>query len=392
MVNIAAVGYFGTVFVTAHERESFRRDRLTETYADLAIRLGLLAFFLYWSFVLIRPFLSVIVWSVVLCVALYPLFEWLSATLGGRRRLAAVLTTALSLLLILAPLVWLVLGVTESAGLIREKLEAATLVLPAPSESVKRWPFGAQIFQFWDLAATNIRDAFAKVVPHLRPVGAFVLNVAADAGVGALKLLAAVIIAGILFIPGPAMVKTLKSFALRVASSRGEQFVKLAGASIRSIAQGVLGISALQAFLAGIGLVIAGVPAASLITTLVLMFSIMQIGPTPVLIPIVIWGWMTMDTSVAIAFTAYMVFVGVIDNVLRPIIMRRGLSIPVPVIIVGLIGGTLSHGITGLFLGPIILGVVWELATAWIQEPELEKQPRTESRVQNARSSATQDP
>jgi predicted PurR-regulated permease PerM len=357
--------------VTVHAREIIRRDRLTETYAELAIRLGLLGVFLYWSIILIRPFLSVIIWSVVLCVALYPVFQWIAARLGGRQRLAALVTTALSLLIVIGPATWLVLGIIDSVRFVVERPDA--LLLPQPSDAVKRWPvIGEQIFQFWDLAATNLREALSKVAPHLRPLANTLLQLAADAGVGTLKFLAAVIIAGLLFVHGPAFVSTVKVIAQRVSSAHGDQFVMLAGASIRTVAQGVLGISALQALLAAIGLSIAGVPAASLITTAVLILGIMQIGPAFILIPVVIWSWMAMDMPASLAFTAYMMLVSVMDNILKPIVMKRGLNTPVPIIIIGLVGGTLSYGITGLFLGPIVLAVMWELAAEWVYERKAE--------------------
>jgi predicted PurR-regulated permease PerM len=209
--------------VAVHEKEILRRDRLTETYAELAIRLGLLGLFLYWSVILIRPFISVIIWSVVLCVAMYPVFEWIAARLGGRRRIAALATTALSLIIVIGPATWLVLGIIESVSYVVERPDA--LLLPRPPDAVKRWPvFGEQIFQFWDLAATNMRAALSTVAPHLRPLADTLLHLAADAGVGTLKFLAAVIIAGLLFVPGPAFVSTVKVFAQRVSSAHGEQF------------------------------------------------------------------------------------------------------------------------------------------------------------------------
>lgn len=351
--------------MTILDREIQRRDRLTETYAELAIRLGLLGIFLYWSLTLVRPFISIIIWSAVLGVALYPVFEWIAARLGGRRRLAAFVTTALSLFVVIGPATWLVLGVIESVQLVVGRPDI--LLLPHPSDAVKSWPvFGEQIFQFWDLAATNMKLALAKIAPQLRPLANFLLNLAADAGLGTLKFLVSVVIAGLLFVPGPALVSMVKAFGQRVSSARGEQFVDLAGASIRTVAQGVLGISALQALLAGIGLTIAEVPATSLITTAVLILGIIQIGPSIILIPVVIWSWWAMETPAAFAFTAYMMFVSVLDNILKPIVMKRGLNTPVPIIFIGLVGGTWSYGITGLFLGPIVLAVMWELAAEWI--------------------------
>ena len=135
----------------------------------------------------------------------------------------------------------------------------------------------------------------------------------------------------------------------------------------------VIGISVLQALLAGIGLMVAGVPQASLITFAVLILGIIQVGPSVVIVPLIIWSWMTMETTSALLFTIYMVPVNLLDNLLRPLVMGRGLKTPILVILIGVIGGTLAYGITGLFLGPIVLAVIWELIVEWIKERETEK-------------------
>jgi predicted PurR-regulated permease PerM len=155
-------------------------------------------------------------------------------------------------------------------------------------------------------------------------------------------------------------------FSRRLNSLHGEEFVIQAGATIRAISRGVIGISVLQALLAGIGLVAAGIPQASLITFAVLVLGIVQIGPSIVIIPVIVWSWMKLDSTSALLFTAYMVPVNLMDNILRPIVMGRGLKTPMGVILIGVIGGTLAYGITGLFLGPIVLAVVWELSVAWL--------------------------
>jgi len=146
--------------------------------------------------------------------------------------------------------------------------------------------------------------------------------------------------------------------------------VQIAGATIRAVARGVIGVAALQAFLIGIGLVTAGVPGASLLTLASLVLGIIQIGPTLVILPVIIWAWTAMDTTTALLVTPYMIPVNLIDNVLRPLVMGRGLDTPIIVILIGVIGGTISLGLTGLFLGPIILAVIWELLMAWIRERE----------------------
>jgi predicted PurR-regulated permease PerM len=338
---------------------------------ELTIRLGVLALLLYLSLTLIWPFLTIGIWSVVLTVTLYPVYSWLVAVLGGRRRLAAAILTLLSLFIVIGPATWLALGLVDSVRTLSERFDLSVLALPPPPESVKSWPLvGDPIYQFWDLAANNLQAALAKLAPHLRPLGGSLLQITADAGAGALKFFIAIIVSGFLYSPAPSLVDATRKLSRRLTAGRGEEFVQLAGATIRAVSRGVIGISALQAFLAGLGLMAAGIPSASLITSAVLILGIIQIGPSIVLIPLIIWSWMAMETTSALLFTAYMIPVNLLDNVLRPLVMGRGLNTPILVILIGVIGGTISYGLTGLFLGPIILAVIWELLMAWIREGE----------------------
>jgi predicted PurR-regulated permease PerM len=345
--------------------------QVTANWIELAIRLSVLALLLYFALNLIRPFLTIAIWSVVLTVALYPVYEWMADLLGGRRRLAAALLTLLSLLVVIGPATWLVVGLIDSLKTLSEHVDLSVLTLPPPPDAVKSWPLiGDHVYQFWNLASNNLQAAFATVAPHLKPIGSGLLKVAADAGTGTIMFLIAIVVAGFLYSPAPSLASAIRRFSRRLADERGEEFVRLAGATIRAVSRGVIGISALQALLAGLGLMVAGVPGASLITSAVLILGIIQIGPSIVLIPVIIWVWTAMETTTALLFTAYMVPVNLMDNALRPLVMGRGLETPTLVILIGVIGGTISYGITGLFLGPIILAVIWELLVAWIKESE----------------------
>jgi predicted PurR-regulated permease PerM len=357
--------------VTHHKSDPTSRDQLTAPFIEVAIRLGALGLLLYLSLVLVYPFISIVIWSVVLTVALYPVYEWMVLRLRGRRRLAAGLITILSLLIVIGPATWLALGLIDSLRIISERLDFSTLTIPPPSKSLKEWPLiGDALYQFWDLASTNFGAALAKILPQLKPLGSGLLRAGADTGIGIVKFLASIVLAGFLFVPAPSLVDVIKRLAIRLNSARGEEFVIQAAATIRAVSRGVIGISVLQALLAGVGLMVAGIPQASLIAFAVLICGIIQIGPSIILIPVIIWSWTLMETTSALLFTAYMIPVNLIDNFLRPIIMGRGLKTPMLVILIGVIGGTLAYGITGLFLGPIVLAVIWELLIAWIQERE----------------------
>jgi predicted PurR-regulated permease PerM len=334
----------------------------------LAIRIVCLGFLGYWSLILIRPFLTIIVWSMIIAVALYPIFDWLSVKLYGHRALAAIAITILSLLVMLGPATWLALSLAETVWILLARLGDGTLTFPPPSEAVKAWPLiGEKIYESWLLASTNLRALVIEAAPHLKPLGSSLLNAAGSMGINLLKFIIAVVISGFLLIPGSSLIHSIKNVLGRVAAARGEEFVDLAGATIRNVSRGIIGIAILQALLAGIGLLFAGVPAAGLFSFLVLLLGILQIGPSLILVPLIIWSWFAMDATKAILFTLYMVPVNLLDNILRPLV-AKGLATPMPVILIGVLGGTLVHGMIGLFVGPIVLSIAWQLIVVWTRD------------------------
>jgi predicted PurR-regulated permease PerM len=345
------------------------RPQPRDDVVQLAVRLGLLGFLIYWSFVLVRPFIPLLVWSVVLTVALYPVYDWLTARLGGRRGLSAAIITLLSLLVVLGPASWLGVSLVEALRSLSEQLNVGSLAVPAPPDGVKNWPLvGDRIYEAWHLASTNLDSAIAQITPQVKPMAGTVLGMAGNVGKGLLTFLVAVVLAGFLFVPGRRLVAGTKLILAHVVPQRSDEFIALAGNAIRTISRGVVGIALLQALLIGLGFKVVGVPAAGLLAFLVLMLGIVQVGSAIIVIPVVVWGWFTWDTMTALLFTAYVVPVSLIDNVLKPIVMGHGLTTPVLVIFIGVIGGTLAHGVVGLFVGPIILAVAWELLAAWMRD------------------------
>lgn len=342
-----------------------------EDEIQLAVRLALLGLLVYWSFVVIRPFVPILTWSVVLAVALYPVFGWLSHLLGDRPKLAATILTLINLGIVIGPATWLGLGAVEGLRGFAAELAAGTLALPSPPEAIKGWPIiGEQLYGFWQQASTNLRALLGQVVPQLKPLAGTILGLAGDAGVGTLKFLLAVALTGFLFPAGPRLVAASKRFLSRVVAERSVDFLALAGATIRSVAQGVIGIAVAQGLVIGIILKFADVPRAGFLAFLVMMLGILQIGSAVVVIPVLIWIWATKSFVVALVVTLCILPASLADNVLKPIVMGRGLTTPALVIFIGVIGGTLAHGLVGLFIGPIILAVVWELLTAWVSDSE----------------------
>jgi predicted PurR-regulated permease PerM len=340
---------------------------------QLAVRLALLTFLAYWSFVLVRPFIPILIWSMVLTVALYPPYDWLSRHLGDRPKPAAAIITITILAIIVGPIAWVGVGVVDGLQDLAGHLSAGTLTIPSPPEGVKNWPIvGTQIYTLWDHASTNLRAALHELAPYLKPLAGPILAFAGSAGFGTLKFIAAIALSGFLFHYGPRLVAAIRRIQRRLVTQRSQDFVALAGLTIRTVANGVVGVAVLQSLLAGIGLKLTGVPHAGVLAFAVLILAILQIGSAVVLVPVIIWIWATKDFAVALPLTIYLLIVGLADNVLKPLLMGRGLNTPMLVIFIGVLGGMLAHGILGLFVGPIILAVTWELAMAWIREERTE--------------------
>jgi predicted PurR-regulated permease PerM len=341
-------------------------DRFEARATDLIIRLTVLALLIYWSLNLVRPFLPIFIWAVVLTVALFPVFQSLSGWFGGRRGLAAFVLTLVGLLVVLGPVAALSTNLVDTVQYLSAGLRDGTLRVPAPPPATADWPLvGDKVFEAWSLASTNLDATLHKYSPVLLPAGESILHTISAIGVDVLRFVLAVVLAGFLFKPGSKLAGGGRRFAERIIAPRGATFVDLAGATIRNVSRGVVGIALLQAILAGIVLQIAGVPGAGLLAFVILVLCIIQIGPMLIILPAIVWAWMTMTTGAALAFTVVIVPIGVMDNVLKPILMGRGLSTPTLVIFLGVIGGTITYGLIGLFLGPIVLAVFYDLLVAW---------------------------
>jgi predicted PurR-regulated permease PerM len=338
---------------------------------ELAIRLGLIAILIYWTSIIVFPFAPIIAWSVIMAVALYPAFEWLALMFGGRPRMAATTLTCLSLLLVVGPVTWLGIDLIEASTRIIDNASNGQLTVPPPVESVKEWPLvGQPLYDFWSLASTNARSALAPLLPQLRPLGEKLIEAVSSAGVGTLKFLVSVFVTGFLLLYATSLVAVADDLAGKIDKAHGVRFVALAGATIRAVSRGVIGISLLQAVVAGIGMSLVAVPGASVLTLLVLILGIVQIGPGLVTVPVAIWAWTAMPAAPALGLTICMAVVSLSDALVKPFFLSHGLTTPMIVTFIGVIGGILTHGIIGLFVGPIVVAVAWNLGDAWLHGRE----------------------
>jgi len=341
---------------------------LERRVSDLFIRLALLGLFIYAAYTIVSPFLSIIVWAVILAVALYPVFVWLGGLLGGRGRLAAGLITLLGLVILLGPAAALAFSLGESVTLFFQSLQDGSVAVPPPPDWAGELPLiGEPLHRLWAQASDNLEATLSDNSEEILAAGKVVVGQIAGVGLGILMFAASVLIAGFLLTSANGFLANAHVLSVRLAGQEGADYLDLAGATIRNVSRGVIGVAVLQALLAGIVMFVAGVPAAGVVAAITLLLCIVQIGPGLTILPAIVWAWTTMDTTAAVIFTAVMIPIMLIDNVLKPILMARGLTTPMIVILLGVIGGTLSLGLLGLFIGPIVLAVFYEILVAWMR-------------------------
>ncbi len=349
------------------ESQGVTLERAEHGWADVAIRLAFVALVVYWSFLLLRPFIAILIWAAILSVALYPIYLWLKRVLGDRTTVASFLLTVFVLVAILGPISAIGAALVKNLSSIAVGISEGTVTVPPPPPYVAEWPLvGGKLSAFWQTASAELEQTLASIEPQLKETARKLLGVAGNIGIGVLQFTVAIIIAGFTYSRAAGIQEFLKNLAARAAPRMGEGFVDLAGRTVRSVARGVVGISLIQSILFGIGALVADIPLAGLWTFVALILSIIQVGPGLVILPIIIFAWSSMDTVSAAILTAYMVPVMLLDNVLKPIVMGRGLPVPMLVIFIGVIGGTMVHGLIGLFVGPIVLSLGYELGRAWI--------------------------
>jgi predicted PurR-regulated permease PerM len=349
---------------------------------DISIRIGVLAILGAWCFDIVKPFIVPFVWGIIIAVASQPLYHGIETQLGGRRAVAATVFTLLALLVLITPTVMLANTLVETTQSLSQALDQGRLEVPPPSEAVKEWPLiGEQVHAFWSRASENLIAALETVKPQLRVLGGWLLSTAAGAGLGILQFVIAIVIAGVMLAYSDAGQYTAREIATRVSGERGGDIADLAGTTLRGVARGILGVAFIQALLAGIGMLAAGIPGAGLWALIALILSVIQIGVGPVLIPAVIYAFSTGDTVTAVVFMVWSIFVTLLDNILKPILLGRGATVPMLVIFMGAIGGFISLGIIGLFVGAVVLVLGYTLFMAWLRPG------RVSANVENARRS-----
>ena len=339
------------------------------------IQIGALVVLIVWCFQIIAPFISVILWGMLIAVALYPVHSLLATKFGGREKLSATVFVLLGLAILLVPS-WITaessIGAMKSVG---EQIHSGTVSISPPDESVAEWPLiGEKVHEIWSDAASNLEATLNKYNDQLQSLGRQVVSAAGSLAIGILQFVISIIIAGVFLVSAEVGHKTAVRFASSLAGNRGEALIGLAIATIRSVAKGVLGVAIIQALLAAIGLAVIGVPAPGIWAFAVLILAIVQLPPFIVLGPIAIWVFSVAEPMPATIFAVYAFFVSISDSFLKPLFLGRGMEIPMLVILLGAIGGMIMSGIVGLFLGAIVLALGYTILMAWMETDELERQ------------------
>jgi len=339
----------------------------TSATIELVVRLGVLLILVGWCFMIMAPFVGPVAWGIIIAVAAAGAFSRLERFVGGRSGLAATIFVLIALVLLIVPAVILSETLVSGAQQLAEQLSAGTINVPPPPDGVAHWPFiGDVIYPIWLLASENLEAALNKVQPQLKQLGLAMLSAAGSAGIGILQFLLSIIIAAVLLANADSGHRFAHSLAEKLAGERGNELTTLARATVSSVATGIVGVAVLQSLLAGLGFVAVGLPGAGLWALMVLLFAIVQLPVPIVMIPIIIYVFASASTPVAVVFTIWALFVSVIDNFLKPILFGRGAKVPTLVIFIGAIGGMLTSGIIGLFIGSVILAVGYAVFRAWL--------------------------
>jgi predicted PurR-regulated permease PerM len=322
------------------------------------------------SFWILRPFLPALIWASMIVIATWPLLLMIQDKVRSRRA-AVIVMTGLLVLVFVIPFSLAVGTIVENApqiGALGKQL--STFQVPPPPDWVERIPLvGESAAETWHKAAAIEPGEFAKrLSPHVKNVAAWLVAQAGSFGMMLVHFILTLVLSALLYLNGEQAAEMMRRLAHRIADERGENSTLLAARSVRAVAQGVVVTALAQSILAGIGLAVVGVPYASLLTAVIFMLTIAQIGPGPILIPVVIWLFWKDSTGWGIAMLIWSVIVMGMDGFLRPVLIRRNANLPLLLIFAGVIGGLIAFGVIGLFIGPVILAVCYTLMKAWVDE------------------------
>jgi predicted PurR-regulated permease PerM len=289
--------------------------------------------------------------------------------MGGRQGLSAAILVVGFLLVLLAPSVMITTSLVDSATELAVKLQEGAIDVPPPPPGVADWPIvGDRVHAAWSTASRDLSTALGHAQPQLKAIGHWILSSGATAGFGIVMFALSIAIAGVMLSYGEEATEGARRVARRLVDERADALLDLTRNTVQSVTRGILGVAFIQAFLAGVAMILVSVPATGLWVLLVLLLAVVQVPTILVLAPIIVYVFATSSTGVAVVFAVWMVAVGFSDNVLKPILLGRGVDTPMLVIFMGAIGGFILEGIIGLFVGAVVLSVGYKLLGLWLED------------------------
>ncbi|MEI6435323.1 MAG: AI-2E family transporter [Bacteroidota bacterium] len=334
---------------------------------EVTIKIGLIIGLIFWCFLILKPFLMITLWGVIIAVAVYPFYDWLKRKLRNHAKTAAVFVTLFLLLLIMAPVAMLGGSLSEAVVWIREAMKNGNSLIPPPGETVKSLPvIGPWLFDLWQHSSENLTDVAKEYQTQLMTGLTWFLSMLTNAGLGLLMFIVSIIISGIMLVFSETGSKISRKIAVRLMGEKGIETISNADITVRNVARGILGVAFIQAFLSGIGFLVAGIPGAGLWALISFLLALVQIGIGPVVVGVLIYAFIKLSTLSAILLMIWCAPLLVIDNVLKPILLGRGAPVPMLVIFLGAIGGFVSFGAIGLFVGAVALSLGYNLFLSWL--------------------------
>ena len=351
------------------------RKMIKKDLTDILIRLALVGFLVFMSVKVFSPFMGLMLWALILAVTVYPLHQKLADRLRGKQGQAAVILVFSGILFLGIPTVMLSSSLVNVVEDVHSDLKNDAIIIAEPDPSVAQWPIvGEQVYELWEQAAKNLPALIKEFRSKLEGLTKTVLGFAAGMAAGLLQFLLSMVIAGIMMAYGRSGSDRMLKIAKRLAGDKkGERLHKLSTATIRSVAMGVIGVSSIQALLFGVGFIFIGLPGAGIIALVILVFGIAQLPALIFTIPTVAFIWWSGDSTLSnVLFTVYFVLTGFVDNVLKPIFLGRGVDAPMPVVLLGALGGMITGGLLGLFVGAVFLSLAYVIFMEWVDDEDID--------------------
>src|SRR5215469_112095 len=343
-----------------------RENEYLHRAVEASLHVGLVILLFVACFLILRPFLLAIAWGIVVAIAVYPAYRKLKGLLGGRGALAAVLCTFILLAALLVPVILMAGTLVRSSQTLATRLKEGTLIVPPPPPAVATWPIiGSPLNRAWSLASANLTNALSSFAPQIRAFIPKLLSASAGIALTVLQLILSILLSGVLLVRAEHGTRVAHTLSKRLFGDKGPEFHKLTTATIRSVTVGILGVAFIQTVFAGVGFLVVGLPGAGLWTLIFLIAAVLQMGAIELIVA-VIYAFAIMTTTKAVIFLTWCAAVGLMDDVLKPLLLRRGLGVPSAGVFLGAIGGCGGMGIIGLFLGAVVMSVGYELFLTWM--------------------------